>query len=326
MSAPSALAGAVDRFARALANGRVAHAYLVVGAPRGEGAAYARECLALLFCEAARKPCRACPGCRQVEGLTHPDVVWIEPRKKSRTVGIGEVRELQRRVYQTAYAGGWKACVLANADRLGEEAANAFLKTLEEPPPRCLFLLLTDNPQAVLPTVASRCQRVVLTTEQDALPEAWRAGVEEWLAAQADAGGGLAITLAPRLLALLGTMREALEAEEKEAAEGEGDLEKETIEARVEARFRELRTLVLRQIELWHRDVLVRVCGGDAALLHFPSLQESVDRVAATLTCPQALRNIRLVEELSRRLDRNLPQEAAFAWALEGLTLKGRGV
>lgn len=62
----------------------------------------------------------------------------------------------------TAFAGGWKVVVLAGADRLTNEAANAFLKMLEEPPPKTLILLLTDAPQALLPTIRSRCQRIDL--------------------------------------------------------------------------------------------------------------------------------------------------------------------
>ena len=87
-------------------------------------------------------------------------MLWIEPESKSRRILIAQVRDIQHRIYKTAFAGGWKACVLVGADRMGMEAANAFLKTLEEPPSTVTIVLLTNDYDAVLPTIASRCQVV----------------------------------------------------------------------------------------------------------------------------------------------------------------------
>ena len=146
-------AAAAESFRAALESGRVAQAYLVVGNLRDEAIPFAEQALAMVFCEAEAKPCGKCESCRLVLERKHPDVVWIEPEKKSRVVGIDRIRDLQRMIYQTSFSGGWKAAVLASADRVGEDASNAFLKTLEEPPPRCLFLLLSDSPTSMLATI-----------------------------------------------------------------------------------------------------------------------------------------------------------------------------
>ena len=81
----------------------------------------------------------------------------IEPEKKSRVIAVDAVRALNHRIQTSSFAGGWKVAVIKYADRLNDQAANAFLKTLEEPPARTLLLLLTDAPQSLLPTVVSRC-------------------------------------------------------------------------------------------------------------------------------------------------------------------------
>ena len=143
--------------------GRLAQGYVVEGPLRGEGMELAVRLLSLLFCEmseTAGAPCGSCRGCRQVTEHTHPDILWLEPQKKSRQISVEQIRDLQSRMYQTSYGGGWKAGVIVGADRLNIPAGNAFLKVLEEPPGQCLFLLLSEAPQFLLPTILSRCQRL----------------------------------------------------------------------------------------------------------------------------------------------------------------------
>ena len=290
---------------------RLAQAYLVVGGMRDETLPFAREALQRLFCRSANAPCRTCPSCRQVMERRHADIVWVEPEKKSRVVGIARIRDLQRVVYQTSFEGGWKAVVLVAADRVGEEASNAFLKTLEEPPPRCLFLLLTDSPQAVMATIQSRCQRIVLSTEPDVLPEPWHSELLGLLGDPVPRDVSGAILRSGRLDRLLAAVRKSVADEEAGVSEDE-DLSDETLQARIEARYRGLRTVVVRGILLWYRDVLMCVCGADAADLRYREREGDLRRLADGLAYADALRNLRTIEVMQRQLDRNMPGEAVI--------------
>lgn len=144
---------AFSLIARAIDAGTAANGYLVVGGVRGNAAELADLILRKLFPDALA----------QVEGKCHPDVVTLEPEGKSRTIHVGSMREnLIEPMSVTAFSGGWKVGVVVGADRMELAAANAFLKSLEEPTPKTMYLLLTDAPDAVLPTIVSRCQRVDL--------------------------------------------------------------------------------------------------------------------------------------------------------------------
>jgi DNA polymerase-3 subunit delta' len=258
----------------------------------------------------------------KVRNRTNPDVVWIEPEKKSRTVGIDRIRELQRLIYQTTMGGSWKVAVLVGADRVGEEAANAFLKTLEEPPPRSLFLLLSDNPQSMMPTILSRCQRIVLSTEQEALPEPWRTPLLEILAAPVE--GGLMGRLARCALLgqLLDQIKKSVKEDEEERADGE-EIADETLNARIEARFRGLRSMVVRALLFWHRDILLAVCGAEASVLRYPEQAETIAALAKGLTYRDALRNLQTIEGMQRQFDRNLTQDTVIQVTMNSLVSQG---
>ncbi|MEI7435903.1 MAG: DNA polymerase III subunit [bacterium] len=326
MSLPAELAPIFDLFRVGFERGRMAHAYLVVGAPRGEGGAFTAEALALLFCTATdgAKPCHACDGCRRADSGHHPDVLWVEPAMKSRIIGKDAVHEAMRMIWQTSFAGGWKACVIVGADRLGEDAANVFLKTIEEPPPCCLFLLLTDNPAGVLPTIFSRCQQIGLSGAQVGLPLEWREPLLAILGAAEDRNGVAgAMSRAGALLALMKKMHEKVENDESESYTPPPEMKREESEkvlnARIEARYRELRQLVLRALLLWYRDQMVLVSGADAGLIHYSDQHATLISQTAGLTWSKAMTQVQSVEEMQRQLDRNLPEDTVLNFGFERL-------
>lgn len=139
--------------ARAIVSGSAAHGYLVVGDVRGNAAELVRRVLEKLF-----------PDERdQIAAGVHPDVVTLEPEGKKRIITIDSMRErIVEPMASTSFSGGWKVGVISGADRLNNESANAFLKSLEEPPPKTMYFLLTDQPDAILPTIVSRTQRIDL--------------------------------------------------------------------------------------------------------------------------------------------------------------------
>ena len=155
------VAEAFRLISRAIDCGRVAHGYLVCGDLRGQCDELVRQVLEKLFPDARG----------QIAARSHPDVVWLEPQGKSRTIKVARGKDdagpgmrdgLIEPMSTTSFSGGWKVGVVVGADRMQTEAANAFLKTLEEPPPKTLFFLLTDAPDALLPTIVSRSQRIDL--------------------------------------------------------------------------------------------------------------------------------------------------------------------
>jgi hypothetical protein len=167
---------------RALASGRVHSAYLLSGpgeAPRAAALRFVRG----LVCEAqagVERPCEACSACRRssareevaIDGAgkkgplyrhvgDHPDLVWVERGADDTRVRIGQVRAVQERLrLRAASEGGRRAAVIADAEWLNQEAQNALLRLLEEPPPRTTLVLVAATASGLLATVRSRCQRV----------------------------------------------------------------------------------------------------------------------------------------------------------------------
>lgn len=147
------VAEAYTLISRAIDSGRAAHGYLIVGAVRGNAQDLAARILEKLFSNEIE----------QVRAGSHPDVITLVPEGKSRIISVDSMREkLIEPMSLAAFSGGWKVGVVVGADRLRTESANAFLKSLEEPTPKTMYLLLTDQPDAILPTIVSRSQRIDL--------------------------------------------------------------------------------------------------------------------------------------------------------------------
>lgn len=162
------------RLREAQAGGRLGHALLLQGSA-GNGAAWlARWLAALVLCEQrSRAPCGECRACSQVEQGQHPDFHWLEPVEDSREIRIFQVRELMDELALTSHGNGWKVAVLSPADRLNRNAANALLKTLEEPAARTVLILVAAQPSRLPATIRSRCQRLDLPVPDPVATAAW---------------------------------------------------------------------------------------------------------------------------------------------------------
>ncbi len=104
--------------------------------------------------------CDTCLSCRKINNANHPDVTAIAPVKKSRIIDVETVRSITDLAALRPFESQWRVFVIQEADRMGVPAQNHFLKTLEEPPGRSLFILITEYPGMLLSTIRSRCQRV----------------------------------------------------------------------------------------------------------------------------------------------------------------------
>jgi DNA polymerase-3 subunit delta' len=163
----------VERFRRSLASGRLASTFLFVGPPGTGKRAFALKLAQTLLCQARPEermdPCGKCPACIQVQAGTHPDLdVVSRPADKSTLplellIGPPEKRMqtgLCHNLSLKPFMGGRKVAIIDDADSLAEEGANALLKTLEEPPPRSVLILIGTSADRQLPTIRSRAQIV----------------------------------------------------------------------------------------------------------------------------------------------------------------------
>jgi DNA polymerase-3 subunit delta' len=154
----------IEAFARAVARGRLAHAYLFIGPPGVGKRLFAHELAKTLLCESPYEgrfdACDSCAACHLMDGGTHPDFFALARPADKQEMPIDVVRRLCDDLAMKPARGGRKIAVLDDADDLNDESANAFLKTLEEPPPRSLLVLIATSADRQLPTIRSRCQVV----------------------------------------------------------------------------------------------------------------------------------------------------------------------
>lgn len=212
---------AQEAFNAALASGRLGHALLVQASPGQGGEWLASWIAARMFCRRPRDtasggaaPCGACVDCRRVLAGEQPDLLTLRPIEDSKEIRVDQVRELAAELALTAYAGGRKVAVITPAERLNRNAANALLKTLEEPAGQALLLLVTGEPWRLPVTVQSRCTRLRSRTPSDDEAVAWlqaqRPGSSavDWRAALAVLGPQPLAALAVDGAALAGLQRD----------------------------------------------------------------------------------------------------------------------
>jgi DNA polymerase-3 subunit gamma/tau len=188
----------------AVEQGKVHHAYLFVGS-RGTGkTSMAKILAACLNCERGPtiEPCGCCDSCRAIAGATSLDVIEMDAASNN---SVDDIRELRERVAYAPVSGRSKVYILDEAHMLSTQAWNAFLKTLEEPPPDTIFVLATTEAQKVLPTVVDRCHRF----------DFGRPGVEQIAAVLRRAAAAEAIELPDAAVGLIarhatGSFRDAL--------------------------------------------------------------------------------------------------------------------
>jgi len=321
----AAAAQAVEPLRRAAAAGRLAHALLIVGPPRGQGLAAAERILQMVFCQTPAGACGECRGCRLVQRHVHPDVRWLEPTSVSRQITIGDAANpegdpgirfgLLQPLNRSAIEGGWKAGVLLAADRLTPAAANALLKTLEEPPPQTLLVLVTDEPQRLPATIRSRCQEIVVRRGVESAPEPWRSRWLDLLAAADDAGGPLGgLAAAARLSALW----DEIETAAPESEEGPEPADADVVRARRRAAFLEIRRLLIQEWLGWERDVLAVSLGAPTEMLRNADRLDALRRAAAVRPPAAVFDRIRRIGRMERRLALNFPHASALAAALRG--------
>ncbi|MBF0611132.1 MAG: DNA polymerase III subunit delta' [Magnetococcales bacterium] len=141
---------------------RLPHALLFHGPPGIGKNTTAIALIQTLFClqtiKGSGQGCGVCVGCRKVVSGNHPDLLRVEMGEDKTRILVEQIRELSRFFNLTPLEGNWKICLLDDAGQMNDAAANALLKTLEEPPGKSLLILITSRLDSLLPTIRSRCQ------------------------------------------------------------------------------------------------------------------------------------------------------------------------
>jgi len=303
--------------------GRLAHAFLISGA-----AGCGKEHLAARLIQLVNGAASAGGGLDlfgermavPVPPLDDLESGWVRvlrPRMKSRRIGVDEIRDLEHTLYLAAPGGACKVGVIVEADRMNDQAANAFLKTLEEPPQRTLLLLLSANPQRLLPTILSRCVRIQLL---GGLPLLADGGAELVAALNLAATHGFgtpvaALHLKSAFVSYLAQHREAAEAAaaaaEKEeiaayrdATDGTWLKERKLFhEAAAQAEYLDARGRLFDVLMAWMADLLrlkTRAAG-----LDFPESAQKLRAITEAESETRLLQRMEALDALRRTLETN---------------------
>lgn len=305
---------------RALARDRLAHAFLFVGSEGIGKRQVALTFAAALNCTAeAADPCQHCANCTALARGEHPDVALLAPEKQ--TIKIDAVRDLRRRLHYGALLGRRKVIIIDDAHTLGEAAANALLKTLEEPSPDTVFILVTHSADRLLDTIHSRCQTLYFSTlDRRQVADFLVAGGEvdreaaSLIAAMSEGSLSRASELADG--ELMQTRREVLERLQLLPTCSVDDL---FTTAAAWSNEPTLLNRILDLLRLYFRDLVLIKEQVPTQLLSNGDLQSTLHSHAAMLSDTLALAHLDLVRETQTLLERNVNARLAVEHLLIAL-------
>ncbi len=309
---------------RARKGDRLSHAYLISGPNESNREDFATRVLNLVSGEKLK----------DLDDWQNHDAVVLRPQSKSRRITIGDdanekgsVRYMNRMINMTSLVGGHKFGVIVDVDRMNAQAQNAFLRTLEEPPPRTLFLLLTGSPTTLLPTIRSRVIEIEIIPEDGARQysehERKLLTVLESMARRPSGSLAAALGLKTAFEEVLDGLREEIE----EDAEDDFAKEKEhygkttdssaylkdredQMKASIEANYLHKRDAMLELLLAWMGDIVRQIA--NAERLDLPEYAAATRTIAERTTMEEATRKLRMLNKLEQYLHTNVNENLAM--------------
>ena len=313
-----------EHFRNAVQTGKVSHAYILSG-EAGMGRKSLANAFALsLLCEKGmEEPCMQCHACKQVLSGNHPDLIYVTHEKPA-SIGVDDIREqINDTIQVRPYSSYYKIYIVDEAEKMTQQAQNALLKTIEEPPSYAVILLLTTNQDAFLPTILSRCVQLKLKPLRDEVVREYLVqslGIEESqaeiYAAFARGNLGKAIHLAEseefRVMydALILMLKHLKDADISELLEYIRKLKEENLDIRGCLDF----------MQMWYRDVLMYKTTKDINLLIFKDEFSTIKAMSTVSGYDGLERILQAIEKARVRLDANVNMELVME--LMFLTMK----
>ncbi|MFT5467338.1 MAG: DNA polymerase-3 subunit delta' [Verrucomicrobiales bacterium] len=317
---------ASELLARSHQQGRLAHAYLLTG-PEGSG----KKLLALRLMNLVSGHDNS-----SIEQAAGEHVQLVRPESKSRRIRVDGMRLMERRLHLAVPKGVTKVALVFDADRMMPEAANAFLKTLEEPPKQSLLLLLTAQPEQLLDTVRSRCIRVplyrpgaVVRTKGD---ELLLAALSEHFQQHGSGSLSGALSFMQSFIAILRMEKETISKKNAELLKAESMAYSQTTDgdwlkrredfykARTEADYLQRRNALVQVLVDWFGDAIRQQCGFER--LDLEACAASSKATGEAIELRDLLRRLDALEDLRTNLNTNIQEtlalEAGFLAAFGG--------
>ena len=306
---------ALEFLRRAYEQNRLAHAYLITGPPGSGKELLAAEVASLVNGTPAK----------EVFSSKAREIFIARPESKSRRISIEQIRELEHALQMRSTNSSRKVAIISDADRLGDAAANAFLKTLEEPPKDSLLLLLSALPEALPETILSRCIAIPLASDGETQSKKEQEKLVKLLqqaSRQTNWSVKFAYRLAQEFQQLLRALREEVKQETdgalkqdqtryKDATDGVWLEEREEYyKALTESLYLQRRAALVETLFAWWTDVLR--ASNDVAQRDIPAAKQETAMLANRFSTPEILGRIRSLEELRDHLGRNIHEGLAI--------------
>ena len=318
----------LSRFKNVVKNKRVGQAYLLNGDSLAELEAFLQSLLPLIMCDSLGvdgDPCGMCRKCDRLDAGIYEYYYDLRPRSKTRMIVIEHLNEFQRKFNLKVPAGFLKVGVIVEADRMVDQAQNAFLKTLEEPADGTLFLLLTTNPKGLLPTIQSRCQLLSISENRLDYSSLVNPKFLESLARlKKGAGAKVALEVCAEISEVLSNLEKKATEDGKEFKarllegwdEVSSDRKKKVegeVAAFIAAEYRRGREGVLSVLETWFSQLAILASGAQVEDLSHRDLLIAIDDdFVKGLDCASLLGQLAAVDALKSDLNSHVNEALAL--------------
>ena len=305
-----------EHFQKAIANNKVSHAYILTG-EAGMGRKSLANAFALtLLCEKGKsEPCMECHACKQVLSGNHPDLIYVDHEKPG-SIGVDDIRkQINDTIMVRPYSSYYKIYIVEEAEKMTQQAQNALLKTIEEPPSYAIIILLTTNQDAFLPTILSRCVQLKLKPLKDFVVKSYLTEHMQIPEADADIYAAFARGNLGRAIALassedfnlmrqevLHVLKHVKDADISELLDYIRKLKEDNLDIYECLDF----------MQLWYRDVLLYKVTKDINLLVFKDEYRSIKEISQVSGYDGLEQILDAIDKARVRLDANVNMDLAM--------------